>query len=119
MVCYAAEISAPPVEVVVLLVGGFVVTVLLGIDRIALDTFDHNEQVRVFVKNCKTGLFSNVLPVVRILGIIPLCARIFIRLSVRFVFKVDGDDSIVILISGSNPFESSYVVLFGDLVVAP
>ena len=75
--------------------------------------------MRIFVQNCHCCLFGYVLPVVAVLAGIPLGTGIFICLSVGFIFKVIGNDSVIILITLSDPRKSIKIILFGNIAIVP
>ena len=67
IVLYAPEISAPPVEIVIITVGGGIIPVFLDVLRVYFDTLDHYKHIRVFRKHLARCRFSHILPVVCVL----------------------------------------------------
>ena len=97
---YAAQISAPPVEIIIAVVRGVIIPVAGYVYWIYLGSLYHYQNVRILCQYPRRGSFCGVLPVVCGVGVVPYRrSAAFVGLSVRLVFQVVRNYRVVVLVS--------------------
>ena len=120
VICDTAQVSAPPVEIIIILIRRCIIAILLDINRIDLSSFHKHEYIRILRQYGICCSLCRVFPVVLRLRIVPDCRAVaLVWLSVWLILQVVGDDRIIIFIPLRHPRKCRKILVRRNTVGVP